>query len=174
MNFIFSGLFWGMILVLLGLSVILKSIFNIDIPVFKIVVAVVLIYLGISILIGNKVKKHNDFLMFKEDEMSLNEGHREKTILFGSGRIDLSEITLYNEDYHMNVNVIFGSGIINLPEDVPARIKVSSVFGEAKLPNGSTEVFGDQTYYTKTYKKGEPCLKLNLDVVFGSGIIINK
>ena len=43
MGFLFSGVFWGGVLVLLGISIIIKVVFHIDIPVFRVVVALVLI-----------------------------------------------------------------------------------------------------------------------------------
>lgn len=39
MPFLFSGLFWGVMLVLFGASMILRAIFNLDIPIFRIVFA---------------------------------------------------------------------------------------------------------------------------------------
>jgi hypothetical protein len=45
-----SGVFWGSVLILLGLSVIIEHVFHINIPVFKMVFACLLIYLGIRLL----------------------------------------------------------------------------------------------------------------------------
>lgn len=174
MNFIFSGLFWGLILVLLGLSVILKSVFHIDIPLVKILMAIILIYWGITLLVGKTSHGSDDIIMFKNTKMNLNNGQNEKTILFGSGIIDLTDISLAEGRYDLDVNVIFGSGVIYIPEDIPAVIKVSVVFGEGRFPNGSSEVFGDETFKTENLDKNQPYLNLNMDVVFGSGVIITK
>ena len=35
MGFIFSGVFWGLLLIILGLGVILKTFMNIDLPLFQ-------------------------------------------------------------------------------------------------------------------------------------------
>lgn len=174
MNFLSSGLFWGLILVLLGLSVILKSVFHINIPLIKILLAILLIYWGITLLIGKTSHSSDDMIMFKNTKVNLDHGQNEKTILFGSGVIDLTDITLSDGRYDLDVNVIFGSGVVYIPENIPAVIKVSVVFGEGRFPNGSSEVFGDETFKTENFDKNQPYLNLNMDVVFGSGVIITK
>ncbi len=65
MGFLASGVFWGSVIILFGISIILNSVFGISIPVFKIVLALILIYFGISILAGKafnvpKVSTIND------------------------------------------------------------------------------------------------------------------
>lgn len=55
MNFQFnSDLIIGGLLILWGLSIIIKLIWGIDIPIFKPLVAIFLIYLGLSLLFGPK------------------------------------------------------------------------------------------------------------------------
>ena len=50
---IFSGAFWGIVLILTGILIIIKYLFNIQIPVFRILIAALFIYLGIRMLMGN-------------------------------------------------------------------------------------------------------------------------
>ncbi len=47
MGFLFSDIFWGIVLILTGVSIILQLVFKINIPVFPIVIAFLLIYAGI-------------------------------------------------------------------------------------------------------------------------------
>jgi len=46
----FNELFFGILIILFGVSLILKSIFNINIPLLKIFFGIVLIYWGITLL----------------------------------------------------------------------------------------------------------------------------
>jgi predicted membrane protein len=46
------SLFWGLVLILIGLSLIIKIVFNIDFPIFKILFAFLFIYIGIKVLVG--------------------------------------------------------------------------------------------------------------------------
>ncbi len=172
MNFMFSGLFWGLMLILIGLSVILKSVFHINLPIVRIIFALILIYWGVTLLSNKKSKDNDETIMFKDSSILIEEAESEKTIIFGSGKINLSDIILTDENYHLKVNVIFGSGVVYVPKDFPAIIKVSAVFGEGRLPDGSTEVFGDSVYKSPDYDRSIPHLILDLDVVFGSGVVI--
>ncbi|MGE5605051.1 MAG: hypothetical protein ACM3YE_05095, partial [Bacteroidota bacterium] len=52
MGFIFSQVFWGIFLILLGASFILKVLFHLDIPVFRLFVSFILIYMGFRVLTG--------------------------------------------------------------------------------------------------------------------------
>ena len=52
MGFLFSGIFWGVILILLGLAMIIKVVFNVSLPIFRIVFAIIFVYIGFKILVG--------------------------------------------------------------------------------------------------------------------------
>ena len=58
MEFLASGVFWGSVIILFGVSIILNAVFGISIPVFRVVLALILIYFGIKILAGGAF--HND------------------------------------------------------------------------------------------------------------------
>ncbi|MDD2331344.1 MAG: hypothetical protein PHI68_01685, partial [Candidatus Cloacimonetes bacterium] len=51
MSIFFGNMFWGILIILLGLSLILKD-FNINIPLFKIFFGLIIILFGIKLLIG--------------------------------------------------------------------------------------------------------------------------
>ena len=48
MCFLFGGVFWGIVLVLLGLSIIVRIVFNIHFPFFRILFALIIIYFGLK------------------------------------------------------------------------------------------------------------------------------
>mgnify|MGYP003990967287 FL=1 len=62
MPFLFSGLFWGVMLVLFGASMILRAVFNLDIPIFRIIFALVIIYFGVKLLLGRQSFKSDENL----------------------------------------------------------------------------------------------------------------
>jgi len=49
MGFLFSGVFWGVVVVVLGLLLILKAM-GVNIPVGKIIFGILFIYIGISMI----------------------------------------------------------------------------------------------------------------------------
>jgi len=170
MNFIWSGLFWGVILVLFGLSVILKSLLKIDIPIFKIVFAFILIYFGVRMLLGTSGKS-KDTVIFNRAKMGVSAKSDEYNVIFGSGEIDLRNIEDLKGDLNKEVNIIFGSGRLYLPKDIPVVVKVETVFGESKLPDGKTDFFGDYLYKNNGTSDGKDALYLEVNVVFGSIVI---
>lgn len=56
MKYLKKGTFWGIILILLGISIILKGAFNIYLPVIRILFGCILIYWG-GELLGEAAKK---------------------------------------------------------------------------------------------------------------------
>jgi len=172
MNFIWSGLFWGVILVLFGVSVILKSVLKIDIPIFKIVFAFFLIYFGVKLLLGTSAK-NKDTVFFNKFKMEANSSKDEYNVIFGSGGIDLREITPQEGKINKEINIVFGSGSIYLPSDVPVVVKIETVFGESRYPDGKTVFFGDHLYQNNVQSDSNIAIFLEVNVVFGSVEIIN-
>ncbi len=175
MHFLFGGLFWGILLVLLGLTIILKAVFKIDIPLFRMVFALLIIYWGLKLLFGGSfLGSSGNTVIFSESKIESKEAGNEYNIVFGKSTIDLTDIDISESGAVMEVNVVFGSGYILINPEIPTLIKVSTVFAESKLPKGNVSFFGDRTYKTKSYVDGENHLKLNIDVVFGNAIIEDK
>ncbi len=174
MDFLWNGVFWGIVLIIFGLSVILKAIFHIEIPIFKIFIAFIFIYIGIKILIGDKIvkpTKSNKDIVFSEGDFSYsNEDYKEYNILFGSGRIDLSKIENLTSNKTIKINTIFGSGTLYLKKDSPFRLKTSVAFGGINFPDGEAIYFGER----KIGEKNNYTIDIELNVVFAGFRIIYK
>ncbi|MCX7821465.1 MAG: hypothetical protein N2258_07310 [Brevinematales bacterium] len=168
MDFMWNGVFWGIVLIIFGLSVILKAIFHIDIPIFKIFVAFFFIYLGVKILIGDKIIKpaqSNKDIVFAEGDFSYsNEDYKEYNIIFGSGRIDLSKIENLTSNKTIKINTVFGSGILYLKKNSPFRLKTSVAFGGINFPDGEAIYFGEKNISEKD--KNTYTIDIELNVVF--------
>ncbi len=175
MDFLFTGLFWGVVLILLGVSLILKWVLGIDIPVFRIVMALVLIYLGVRMLIGTAPSRvDGNRALFAEAEFSGGEADRDYTVVFGRGNLDLRAAQVTDKDVAVDFSTVFGSGVIHLRKDVPARVKVTSAFGGARLPDGNQVAFGETTWRNAAYKEGAPALVVEAHVVFGGLEVVEE
>ncbi len=175
MPFLFSGLFWGVMLVLFGLSMILKAAFNLDIPIFRIVFALILIYFGMKLLLGRQAfKSESNFSMFRSSNITMSENGGEYNVIFGQSNIDLSNIDISENSKKVEVNVVFGSGNLLIDPQKPMKINISSVFADCKLPHRNINFFGDSNYKTPSFVEGENYLKLNIDVVFGNVVVMEK
>jgi len=90
-GFLFSGVFWGTMLILLGISIILKVMFNISIPFFRLFFAFFFVYLGLQILIGKPPQAGDRrTVVFGERTVRADERDAEYHAVFGRGLFDLS------------------------------------------------------------------------------------
>ncbi len=175
MGFIFSGVFWGVIIVIIGLSIILNVIFGVHIPLFRIVFALFLIWLGITLLTGGSFwSRDKNKAIFEEKRIdSIKKGSR-YDVVFGKGVIDLSNIKLEDKVFKVDVNTVFASNTIEIDSKMPVKIIVNSVFAGARMPDGNTIAFGQYTYKSDSLKEDTSYLHVQATVVFGGLQIINK
>ncbi|MCD6329618.1 MAG: hypothetical protein J7M10_04580 [Candidatus Cloacimonetes bacterium] len=173
MGFLFSSFFWGAVIILFGLSIILNAVFNIKIPVFSIIIALIFIYIGLKILFGSfGIKASKNTVVFSSSDLKSANKNEEYNIIFGRGSIDLSEVELDDEHLNYEVNVIFGKGDVLIDPNKPVIVKVSSVFSSAHLPDGNVAAIGNNSYVSPGYVKGKKYISVNTDVVFGELNII--
>ncbi len=168
-----AGLFWGLILILIGIGIVIRVVFNIDFPVVKFLVAFFFIFIGIKILVGNfdfrKGNTNDNTTIFGESKVVGIEGdHKEYNVIFGSSIIDLRDIDLSGGSKEIEINTIFGGTILKIDDKTPVKIKAEAVFGNAELPNGNTATFGTNRYESESFSKDSSYLYVKADVVFGS------
>lgn len=174
MGFLTTGIFWGIVFLIFGATIILKALFNINIPLFRLFIAFVFIWIGIRILIGGPVfKSSKGGVIFGEARIDASENKNfkdELNTIFGKSIIDLTKNSV-NDDT-IKINVIFGHSKIKLNKDLPALVKLDSAFAGAKLPDETVTSFGNYVYKTKSYETDKPYLKVKVDVVFGAVDIV--
>ena len=131
MNILFGSLFWGILLILLGVSMILKAVYKIDIPVIRIMFAIIIIYWGLKMLFGTPfINKNENNVIFNKADIEHVEAGKEYNVIFGRSEIDLRDICLNERSSELEINIIFGYGEIYINPDIPLLIKVSTVFAE--------------------------------------------
>ncbi len=166
-----SALFWGLLLMLIGFSLIFKIVFNVDFPLFKIVVAFFFIFIGIRILIGsngfNNKKGNDENILFGERRYSAASNGKEYNVVFGSGVYDFRDFDLTEGKKRIRINVVFGGAEVKISRETPVRIKVDAAFAGVNLPNGNSAVFGNSTYESPGLDASLPYLDLKLEAVFG-------
>src|SRR6185295_20118863 len=95
-----SGVFWGSILILWGISVIIETAFHVHIPLFRIVFAFTLIYIGIRILAGKSWWPGGSSVITEKEAIFGNAKFGGKdlkddySIVFGHGDVDLTDAEL--------------------------------------------------------------------------------
>jgi len=165
---IVDGIFWGALLIILGVWFIVRRSLPVHIPVIRVIVAVLLVYAGVRILARGPVSTDRNTAVFSESTMSYSADRgREYNLIFSSGVVDLSQAAPAGASIHAEVNVIFGSGTLRLNPSLPVRVNMSSAFGAVESPNGRSVAFGDMVYTTPSYRDGAPALEIRATAVFG-------
>jgi predicted membrane protein len=172
MGIFFGNLFWGILIILLGISVLLRG-FNINLPIMKVFFAIIIIMFGVRLLIGggkprihhsgNRIGKSNIGLYSSDDQ--------EYTMVFASGDIDLSNLQAGAKD--MEVTVVFGSARVILPSDLRFNIQTTAVLGGIVLPKTGHFGFSDNNTTLNPESATLP-IRIEATSVFGRLEFITK
>jgi predicted membrane protein len=175
MSFLSSAAFWGLIIVLIGLSIILREVFHVNIPFVRIVFGILLIYWGVKIISGGFNRKWDrNNIVFNEADVKYDSGKNDYNIVFGNGVIDLFRIEAPTEKRKIDVSVIFGHGNLILNDSIPMKVKMTAVFGSAEAPGKTANGFGENTYTTSAYSENAPYILVDATTVFGKTEIENR
>lgn len=166
------AIFWGLFLIIIGFALIIKYVFDLDIPVVKIVIALFLIFLGIKLLVGKTrfvhISHKETDIIFSETRLNgKNITGNEYNVIFGKLVLDLRDLELSDLPKRLEINIIFGATEIIINNDLPIHVKVEAVFSGARMPNGNTATFGSTEYSTSSYNPSDKYLMIKNDVVFG-------
>jgi hypothetical protein len=165
---IIDGIFWGALLIVLGVWFIVRRSVPVHIPVIRIVIAVLFVYAGVRILARGPMSMDRNTAVFSESTMRYSpDRSREYNLIFSSGAIDLSSAAPASASIHAEVNVIFGSGTLRINPSLPVRVSMSCAFGTVESPHGRSVAFGDTVYTTQSWREGAPALEIHATAVFG-------
>jgi hypothetical protein len=166
------GLFWGVLLVLIGLAAIFRVVF--DVNLFGVLFALFLIFVGVSLLVGKPWMFHhhkgqND-TMFQERSISDQpRDNSEYNVIFGRSVYDFRKVAFPdNKPIKIKLNTVFGNTVIKINRSTPVRIKSDAVFASASMPDGNSVAFGSIQYATDTASVSLNHLYIDAPVVFGA------
>jgi predicted membrane protein len=165
------GLFWGVLLVLIGLAAIFRVIFNVNL--FGVLFAFFLIFIGVSLLVGKPwMFRHQkgDHDMFFEDRKVYEQprDNSEYNVIFGRSVYDFRNIQFpENEPIRIKLNTIFGNSVVLISKNTAVKIKSDAVFAGASMPDGNSVAFGTIQYATDTFALSLNHLYIEAPVVFG-------
>ena len=178
MNLLANRIFWASILILVGLLLLVGQFLEIEIPLFRILIAVILVAIGIQLIQKGKGQ---------ESHQSSTDSYANNTVIFGSGEIMVDEqnlksqytvifgnqvINFKNLDLHakarIEINTVFGETRVYIPEGMPYRIESSSLFGETKGPHAKGDSIGNSTWDNNKAQESQPLLILDTNTIFGS------
>ena len=163
-----GGIFMGIIFLTVGIILLLNSFFNFNINMFKLIIGIVIVLFGVFVLFNGFGFQDSRDIVFKEGIIRVSEVQDEYNIIFASGTVDLSKVRVEDEVKKIEINTIFAEGKVILDPDVPTLIKASSAFGDLKLPDRSSVVFGSQKYRIGDVSTNQGYLEIEASTVFGA------
>ena len=173
-----AGLFWGAFLLLLGVTLIIKVVFNVDFPVFKVLIGIFLVLLGLKVIFGRVLIPQGNFsaeeTIFNERVYDNPDSGKEYTVLFGKGVYDFTNVNLEEGSFRAKISTVFGGTQIIIPADKPVRIQADAVFAGAELPDGNNAVFGTSIYESDSWRPDTATIDIKVDVVFGGVQVIRR
>jgi hypothetical protein len=112
-----------------------------------------------------------NLIIFSQGNLSYDETRKDYTILFGSGTMDLTNVSVA-KTRSIEVNGIFSESVIRIGKDVNFMIKADAAFASFSGPGSNTVSFGNQNYQPPWFDPGKPYLNIKANVVFGSMRVI--
>ena len=174
MRFLSSGIFWGFIIILFGIVILIKTVFHINIPFFRILIGILIILFGISFIVG-AVSQRKSEAMFRDYNFNSGTIQKEYNIVFSKASMDVAnfDFSNYNGEF-IKINSVFSSAEIYLSRDFQYEIRAESAFGSVILPNGENVSFKNIAR-VENAENGE-LKRINLHVVsvFGEAKILYK
>ena len=168
MNYgVFSGFFWGVMLIAAGVLMVLKNLLRLNIPVFKLLLGVFFVYLGISMLIGGFSRRSGDEILFSSGTLKADEMQKDYNVIFGQGKIDFASLAPCDTVRTFDVNVIFSGAELLIDSSMQFEVKTSAVFASADLPNDKKVSFGSGQYKANQ-DSAQAKIVINSNVVFGT------
>lgn len=158
MGIFFGNLFWGVLLVLLGTSIILKG-FGLSIPLVKIFLAILIIMFGVKLLIGGSKRSKLEHVRKYETGKRV-----EYSSVFASQNIDLTHVK--PGDKPIEITCVFGSSIVKIPDGVAFTINPTTVFGATIMPGNKYFGFGDEHVSLNDAAMGEK-VYIEANCIFG-------
>jgi predicted membrane protein len=166
------GLFWGVLLVLIGLAAIFRVVF--DVNLFGVLFAFFLIFIGVSMLVGkpwmfHHQKGEHDTMFGDRKVYEQPRDNSEYNVIFGRTVYDFRNIQFPdNEPIRIKLNTIFGNSVILINKNTAVKIKSDAVFAGASMPDGNSVAFGTIQYATDTFAVSINQLIIEAPVVFGA------
>lgn len=164
----FSSAFWGITIVFVGVAMLLRNLFDFNIPIFTIIAAGFLIFLGIRMIVGHASENNSsNSTMFGENKMGFVPGQNKYNVLFGNGNLDFSRLELV-ESKLVEISCVFGEFRVAVNRDTNLQIFSSAAFGSFISPSQQSSAFGSLDFRSPNFDPTKPALTIRAEVVFGS------
>lgn len=184
-----GNMFWGLLFLTLGVVLVVQTVFKVNLPIFRVLASVSLIYLGFKLMFGSfgvtwdgqfrSVVTANS-VRFGEAEFSPFDSsgalkENAFSTAFGESTVDLrkgSDSSLGATSGFdpatepISIQTAFGETTVLTPEGIPLEVEYSLAFGSLKIRGEEVNAFGSGTYRTPGAGDGRSALKIKANAAF--------
>ncbi|HPI40379.1 MAG TPA: LiaF-related protein [Pseudobdellovibrionaceae bacterium] len=175
-------MFWGFLFLAVGILIIIQHTFNIQIPFFKVLFGLFLVYLGLRVIFGsfgmhvnglriNKIQTNteavfseNNFKTHDEENKGLNSKY---TTAFGSSTLNLENLSDEDLKKPIYITNAFGKTFVKTNPQHGIKAEISVGFGSVKIRGQKLGSLGEIDYISPNYKSDTPYIQLEVDNAFG-------
>ncbi len=155
----------GIVFIAIGLSIIINIIFGINLPIFKMLLAGTLIYWGIKMLLPSRYST-SYFSAFESYQTAPSDAKENYVVSFASSVIDLAYLTQENAPKTIMIDTRFANTVVQLPKDVPLRVKANVRFSAVNLPGHDLS-----SEYVNLHGSLEPQLTIYINSQFSNVVV---
>lgn len=161
-----SMLIAGLFLILAGVSVLAELLFNVQLPVLRLLLALLLIYGGAMLLrpLAPSSRKNGgnsdaterararDVVLARADIQPGANAGRDVNVILGAAVVDLSDWSfLTSQTADLEVRALLGQVTVRLHPEIPVHIECTGAMSDCRMPDGNHVVFGRVTYASPSY-----------------------
>jgi hypothetical protein len=165
-------LFLSLFAIAAGLGLLVREIFNFELPMPRYLLGVFILLLGIHLMIIQLDKSGNTdtyTVVFNERNFDYNsDNSNEYVVVFGSSRINLENVNLTSGPKTIDVDVVFGHAEVVLPDSIPYIIESNIAFGGTDGNGPNNGGIGDFTSYSNGFSSDSVYLTIRANVSFGA------
>jgi hypothetical protein len=168
-----SSMFWGIIIILAGILIVLRmfSVFR-DLSVFRVIAGLIIIYFGFTLILGKNiiVLKDSKGCFFNYNNTTVRGNEEKYEVIFSNRTIDFSNTA----NKEIKIVTVFGRTAVKVGKNSNFRINGNVAFGSIKLPDNNNTFLGQINYSSPNPSGEKDSLKINTDVVFGTMEVIKE
>lgn len=173
MNRLGFSFIMGIVILLIGTSLVIDVLFDIHLPLVRIAVAALLIAWGARMVVHGLARRDRFALAgeawladreFKPTGELIHDARFD--VAFGRGIVDLTRLEHPVDDVTVTVDTRFGTAVVKLDPAMAYDIHGRSVFSGVRMPDHSTIAMGNLDYCGPS--EARPRLHLRLNAWFGA------
>lgn len=183
-----APVFFGSLIIILGIIAIVNAVFSLKIPGFRIVFAIFIIWLGINLIImprphhsrhaEDTPRNENDVrVAFQGKEVDFRGKELQSTRYsssFGGMRVILKDVTLVEDVTKLSFDASFAGVDIEIDESLPIKVVGKTSFGRIEVLDRVGEgVSASVVHETASFATAEKKIEIHAVCDFG-GIIIHR